>query len=128
MLEGSNPRFLCTDLVRQIHQRVVESVEHCDFGRLDSAVHAVEHYALYGGPADLFDLAAAYAFYISEAHAFTDGNKRTAFTTCMNFLKLNGIQTRYYDDYDLYDWMLDLASKQIGREQFAERLRRRRRA
>jgi len=70
------------------------------------------------------DLAAAYAFYISEAQAFMDGNKRTAFTACMDFLKINGVPTKIYDDGDLFDWMLQLANKQISREEFAERLRR----
>ena len=40
--------------------------------------------------ADLAALAAAYAFGLSTAHAFSDGNKRIAFLTAVIFLGLNG--------------------------------------
>ena len=40
--------------------------------------------------ADLFACAAAYAFGIAKAHAFVDGNKRTAFVASVTFLRLNG--------------------------------------
>ena len=40
--------------------------------------------------ADIFECAAAYAFGIVKAHAFVDGNKRTAFVTSATFLRLNG--------------------------------------
>ena len=43
------------------------------------------------GPAEI---AAAYAFGISKAHAFVDGNKRTAFVTALTFLRLNGFSFR----------------------------------
>jgi death-on-curing protein len=124
--EGLTPQFLSTDLVERIHLELVAwaQPQHCNVERLDSAVHAVESYAAYGEPDDLFDLAAAYAFYISEAQAFLEGSKRTALVACMDFLKINGVPTQYYDDPDLFDWMLDLANKRISREEFAERLRR----
>lgn len=38
----------------------------------------------------LADLAAACAVGIVKAHAFVDGNKRTAFVTALSFLRLNG--------------------------------------
>ncbi len=40
--------------------------------------------------AGLAEIAAAYAFGIAKAHAFIDGNKRTAFVTALTFLRLNG--------------------------------------
>jgi len=40
--------------------------------------------------ADTFECAAAYVFGIAKAHAFFDGNKRTAFVTSITFLRLNG--------------------------------------
>ena len=39
---------------------------------------------------DTFGCAAAYAFGVAKAHAFVDGNKRTAFVTSVTFLRLNG--------------------------------------
>lgn len=47
----------------------------------------------YGRPS-LEELAAAYAFGITKAHAFIDGNKRTAFVTAIAFLRLNGLAFR----------------------------------
>ena len=44
--------------------------------------------------ADIAATAAAYAFGIAEAHAFVDGNKRTAFVTSLTFLRLNGFGFR----------------------------------
>ena len=38
---------------------------------------------------DVATLAAAYAFGLAKAHAFNDGNKRTAFLTTVIFLGLN---------------------------------------
>ena len=39
-------------------------------------------------------IAGGYAYGISKAHAFVDGNKRTAFVTAVTFLRLNGIAFR----------------------------------
>lgn len=44
----------------------------------------------YAPDSDLATLAAAYAFGLAKAHAFNDGNKRTAFLTAVIFLGLNG--------------------------------------
>lgn len=44
--------------------------------------------------AGLAEIAAAYAFGIAKAHAFVDGNKRTAFVTAATFLRMNGYTFR----------------------------------
>lgn len=44
--------------------------------------------------ASLEQIAVAYAFGIIKAHAFVDGNKRTAFVTSATFLRLNGFGLR----------------------------------
>lgn len=44
--------------------------------------------------ASLARIAAAYAFGIAKAHAFVDGNRRTAFVTAATFLRLNGLAFR----------------------------------
>jgi prophage maintenance system killer protein len=82
--EGITPKFLSTDEVRKIHRRVAPLVPpDCDVDRLDSAVSAVESYACYGEIDDLFDIAAAYAFYISEAQTvFADGLGAGCWTLC----------------------------------------------
>jgi death on curing protein len=62
---------------------------------LESAIHAPKNAFFYlGGGCDLFDLAAAYVFHVAKAHAFTDGNKRTAYITALYFLYLNGVEVQ----------------------------------
>jgi death-on-curing protein len=39
----------------------------------------------------LFELAAAYTFGIARGHVFHDGNRRTAYTTAIAFLRKNGV-------------------------------------
>ena len=41
--------------------------------------------------AELFDLAAAYAFGLARNHAFADGNRHIAFMAMMTFLIKNGV-------------------------------------
>lgn len=62
---------------------------------LRSAVYQPQ--AAFGGEAlypDLFAQAASYLFSIALAHAFQDGNKRTAFACAMVFLRLNGVRLK----------------------------------
>jgi death-on-curing protein len=69
--------------------------------------------------ASLGEIAAAYAFGIAKAHAFVDGNKRTAFVTAVTFLRLNGFAFRPAP-IDGVRMMEDLASGQVGEAAFAE--------
>ncbi|MDF0601780.1 type II toxin-antitoxin system death-on-curing family toxin [Psychromarinibacter sp. C21-152] len=69
--------------------------------------------------AGLADIAAAYAFGIAKAHAFVDGNKRTAFVTAVTFLRLNG-QSFRPDPVEGVRMMEDLASGQIDEAAFAD--------
>ncbi|HEX4404459.1 MAG TPA: type II toxin-antitoxin system death-on-curing family toxin, partial [Polyangia bacterium] len=41
--------------------------------------------------ADLFEMAAAYAFHIAENQSFVDGNKRTGLAAALTFLRINGV-------------------------------------
>ena len=75
----------------------------------------------YGDP-DAYALAAAYAFGIAKAHAFVDGNKRTAFVTAFTFLRLNGIEIRPDPEVGVR-MMENLASDHVSEEGFAAWLR-----
>lgn len=68
--------------------------------------------------AGLADIAAAYAFGIAKAHAFVDGNKRTAFVTTLTFLRLNGYSFRP-SPIEGVRMMEDLASGQVSEADFA---------
>lgn len=69
--------------------------------------------------ASLADAAAAYAFGIAKAHAFVDGNKRTAFVTAVTFLRLNGFTFRP-DAIEGVRIMEGLASGDVTEAEFAD--------
>lgn len=60
-----------------------------DEGLFDSALARPENRFVYE-QAGIFDLAAAYAFWLVRNHPFIDGNKRIGFTVAVLFLELNG--------------------------------------
>lgn len=66
-----------------------------DAGLLESAVHRPAA-AMFGQEAypDLFDKAAALLQSLAINRPFVDGNKRTAWTSCVVFLAMNDVQLR----------------------------------
>ena len=66
---------------------------------------------------DTFGCAAAYAFGIAKAHAFVDGNKRTALVTSVTFLRLNGWHF-VTDPAEGVTFMEELASGAVSEESF----------
>ncbi|MGW2566848.1 type II toxin-antitoxin system death-on-curing family toxin [Streptomyces sp. NPDC001537] len=66
-----------------------------DAGLLESAVHRPSA-AMFGQEAytDLFDKAAALLQSLAINHPFVDGNKPTAWTSCVVFLAMNDVQLR----------------------------------
>lgn len=66
-----------------------------DAGLLESAVHRPSA-AMFGQEAyaDLFDKAAALLQSLAVNHPFFDGNKRTAWVSCVVFLAMNDVQLR----------------------------------
>src|SRR5208337_1851435 len=72
--------------------------------------------------ADIFEMAAAYAFHISQNHPFADGNKRTALASALVFLEMNGNTIDDPKDM-LYDAMITLATGKLGKNEFAQILR-----
>jgi death-on-curing protein len=97
-----------------------------DEGILESAVHRTQMASLFGGEDDFIHLATLLAVGISQAQAFIEGNKRTAYIAADAFLRLNGL--RYADDpLDMSDRLTDLAERsgdrQGAEEDFAAWLR-----
>ncbi|MGW6392086.1 type II toxin-antitoxin system death-on-curing family toxin [Streptomyces sp. NPDC055103] len=66
-----------------------------DAGLLDSAVHRPSA-AMFGEEAypDIVDKAAALLQSLAINRPFVDGNKRTAWLSCVTFLAMNGVQLR----------------------------------
>lgn len=93
---GQEPVFLSLARVMIIHTDQIGRYGGTDGVRdmtlLQSALAQPE--AGFGGQwlhADLFEMAAAYAFHICKNHPFLDGNKRTALVAALVFLGMNGI-------------------------------------
>jgi death on curing protein len=79
-----------------------------DLGLLESALGRPKNLFAYSEePVSLARLAAAYAKGIVANHPFVDGNKRTAFTVSVTFLKLNGLElTATKEDRVMVFWKL----------------------
>ena len=92
-----------------------------DRGLLESAATQPINEYLYAH-ADLFGIAAAYAFHLAQAQAFVDGNKRTAIATALAFLKLNGVVPRNNADR-LYDAMIGIAEHRLTKADLAQLFR-----
>lgn len=73
---------------------------------------------MYGG-ADLFGVAASYAFHIAQAQAYPDGNKRTAVAVALAFLQLNGISTET-NAFPLYDALVAVAERRMTKPELAD--------
>jgi death on curing protein len=72
--------------------------------------------------ADLYAMAAVYAFHISQNHPFIDGNKRTALAPALVFLEMNGITVSDRAE-KLYNAILSLAQGKLTKTDLAKLLR-----
>ena len=119
--------FLTLAEVTEIH---ADQIEHYggtagtrDINLLSSAV--AMPYASFSGNflhRDIYEMAAAYAFHISQNHPFIDGNKRTALASALVFLEVNGSSISDSEGR-LYEATMDLASGKLKKEEFANILR-----
>ena len=90
-----------------------------DEGLLESALGAAENRHGYED-ADLAACAATYAYHLSQAHAFMDGNKRIAAAVTETFLESNGSQLAMTDE-EIVRLFLDIAAGLLSRDE-VERL------
>lgn len=92
--------FLRIETAEEIHAAVLlpgEQTHTLSRGALESAMRRPEWLAQFGSP-DIHDLAAALIVGIARAHAFANGNKRTALVVGIAFLFINGHPTDISDD------------------------------
>jgi len=121
----SDPVFLSLDEILRIHTRSL--AEHGglegvrDPGLVESALASGRNTFLLG-QGDLFDIAASYAFHLSEAQAFIDGNKRTAAAAALIFLARNGVYVRP-PQLQMHQAMLDIANKLVTKSDIANLFR-----
>ena len=124
----SDPVFLDVEDVLLIHEEQLARYGGAagvrDAGLLDSAVATPR--ATAGGElahADLFAMAAAYAFHIAQNQPFVDGNKRTGLLAALVFLDLNGVEIGDHEGR-LYDAMIAVADRRLDKPGLAALLRR----
>ncbi|HLM01694.1 MAG TPA: type II toxin-antitoxin system death-on-curing family toxin [Pyrinomonadaceae bacterium] len=85
-----------------------------DAGALESALKAAENRLFYE-TSDLAILGATYAFHLSQAHTFVDGNKRIAAVASELFLELNGAKSKATNE-EIIELFLDIAASRLSRE------------
>jgi death-on-curing protein len=119
--------FLGLDEVIEIHRdqiaRYGGSEGIRDMGLLQSAVATPA--AGFGDQylhEDLFEMAAAYLFHITQNHPFVDGNKRTGTVAALVFLEMNGIEFET-DDETLENFVRGVAKGEIVKASVAAFLR-----
>ncbi len=90
-----------------------------DAGGLKSALNAAENRFNYETE-DLAKLAATYAYHLSQAHAFIDGNKRIAAVVSELFLTLNGAKLNASNE-EIIELFLNIAASKLSRETVEEK-------
>jgi death on curing protein len=75
------------------------------------------------GEEDIVVLAVVLMAGIARAHAFEQGNKRTAFEALWHFLRVNGHDLSISDSTDWADQVIALVEHRIAEEDFVRRLR-----
>jgi death on curing protein len=112
-------RFLTMEDVLELHEMQLESYGGAtgvrDHGLLESAVMMPQ--ASFGGDfvhKGIFEMAAAYAFHISENQPFVDGNKRTALASALVFLDWHHVEINDLQE-ELYNAMIGLAQKSLSK-------------
>jgi len=114
-----NPLFFPTqDEIELMHVKVIEETGGSyglrDGGALESALKAAENRAYYED-VPLAILGATYAFHLSQAHAFIDGNKRIAAVTAELFLEMNGARLKASNE-EIIELYLHIAASRMSRE------------
>lgn len=108
---------------RPANRRAWRRGRHSRQGALESALARPPNLEAYGDP-DIADLAAAYVYGLARSHAFTDGNKRTAWVTGRLILADNGARLEF-DPYDAIRLMESVAADSVSEAELAVWLRSR---
>jgi death-on-curing protein len=111
--------FPTIEEVLNLHEQAIEEFGGVhglrDEAALESALMAAENRAYYES-ANLATCAATYAYHLTQAHAFIDGNKRIAAAVSELFLSINGARLELTND-EIVDLFLGVAASQITRDE-----------
>jgi death-on-curing protein len=93
-----------------------------DLGLLESALARPRNAFAYGEK-DIVALAVALMAGVARAHAFEQGNKRTAFGAMRLFLQVNGYDTSFEDTVSWGDEIIALIEHRSTENDFADTIR-----
>jgi len=123
-----DPVFLTLGEVIEIHRDQIEryggDAGIRDLGLLQSAMAMPA--AGFSGRylhTDLYEMAAAYLFHITQNHPFIDGNKRTGAVASLVFLSINDVDLEA-DEEDFESIVLGVAEGKIDKASVAEFFRK----
>jgi death-on-curing protein len=122
----SEPRWLPVGAVIEHNKLEVEATgeRHLvrDFGLLESALARPRNAFVYGEQ-DIVALAVALMAGIAQAHAFEQGNKRTAFAALRLFLLPNGYDLAINDATEWADAVIELVEHRSSEADFVDAIR-----
>lgn len=116
---------LTPDQVIMIHDDVIKPHELQGLApdkSLVAAIDRIDKRIDYSLMTDVYQLAACYAAFIAQAHAFNDANKRTAFAAMDTILALNQIELAY-DPETAGDMIIKIVTGQADENDLAAWLR-----
>jgi len=109
--------FLRKDELIEIQKKLIEEFGGThglrDEGALESALTAIENRAYYEN-ADISICAATYAYHLTQAHAFIDGNKRIAAAASEIFIEINEVKLNATND-QIVDLFMGIAAGDVSR-------------
>jgi len=122
----NEPQWLPIEAVIEYNRLEVEATgEHHfvrDLGLLESALARPQNAFAYGED-EIVVLAVKLMAGIAQAHAFEQGNKRTAFEALWHFLRLNGYELAIEDNETWAAAVIDLVEHRSTEEDFARAIR-----
>jgi death-on-curing protein len=122
----NDPQWLSAETVIDINRAVVAVTGEphflCDPGLLESALARPRNTFAYGEE-DIAALAVRLLAGVAQAHAFTQGNKRTCFVTMVQFLKVNGYDLAIDDTQGWADAVIALVEHRSTEEDFVRAIR-----
>jgi death-on-curing protein len=122
----SEPEWLPVEVVIDINQILVAETGEPHFlrdrGLLESALARPQNAFAYGEE-DVVVLAVRLMAGIAQAHAFEQGNKRTAFVSMVQFLQENGYDLAIEDTLAWADVVIGLVEHRLTEEEFTTALR-----
>ena len=122
----NEPEWLPIEVVIELNQALVAATgEHHflrDLGLLEGALARPQNAFAYGED-DIVVLAVRLMAGIAQAHAFEQGNKRTAFSSLRLFLVPNGFDLAIKDSEIWADAVISLIEHRLTEEDFVRALR-----